>query len=86
MAEKKANSGLSKPVEVGPDLVPIVGEGPMSRPDVTKKVWEYIKKNDLQDPQNKRNIKADDKLKTVFGGKDTVTMFEMTALVSKHLG
>jgi chromatin remodeling complex protein RSC6 len=81
----KANSALTKPVTVGPDLVPVVGEGPMPRPEVTKKLWAYIKENGLQDAKNKRNINADDRLKKVFGGKNTVSMFEMTKLVSKHL-
>ena len=57
----------------------------MPRTEVTKKLWAYIKKNGLQDSKNKRNINADDKLKPVFGGKKTVSMFEMTKLVSKHL-
>lgn len=84
MAEK-AQSGLTKPVAVGADLAAVVGKGPMPRSEVTKKLWAYIKENGLQDAQNKRNINADDKLGKVFGGKKTVTMFEMTALVSKHL-
>jgi upstream activation factor subunit UAF30 len=63
----------------------VVGKGPMARGEVVKKLWEYIKKHDLQNPSNKRNILADDKLKTVFGGKSEVTMFEMTKLVSAHL-
>jgi chromatin remodeling complex protein RSC6 len=81
----KTNSALAKPVKVGPDLVPVVGDGPMPRTEVTKKLWDYIKKHDLQDPQNKRNINADEKLQKVFGGKKTVSMFEMTKLVSNHL-
>lgn len=67
------------------DLEAVVGKGPMPRSEVTKKIWEYIKKNNLQNPQNKRNILADDKLKTIFGGKAEVTMFEMTKLVSAHI-
>lgn len=67
------------------DLEAVVGKGPMPRSQVVKKLWEYIKKNNLQDQANKRNINADDKLKVVFGGKATVNMFEMTKLVSKHL-
>jgi chromatin remodeling complex protein RSC6 len=81
----KTNSALEKPVKVGPDLVAVIGEGPMPRTEVTKKIWAYIKERNLQDPQNKRNINADENLKKVFGGKDTVTMFEMTKLVSQHL-
>jgi chromatin remodeling complex protein RSC6 len=67
------------------DLEAVVGKGPMTRGEVVKKIWDYIKKHDLQNPQNKRNILADDKLKVVFGGKGEVTMFEMTKLVSAHL-
>ncbi len=67
------------------DLEAVVGKGPMSRGEVVKKIWDYIKKHDLQNPKNKRNILADDKLKKVFGGKGEVTMFEMTKLVSGHL-
>jgi chromatin remodeling complex protein RSC6 len=67
------------------DLEAVVGKGPMTRGEVVKKIWEYIKKHDLQNPKNKRNILADDKLKPLFGGKGEVTMFEMTKLVSAHL-
>lgn len=74
-----------KPLTVSPELAEVVGSGPMPRSEVVKKLWEYIKKHDLQDPQNKRNINADENLKKVFGGKETVNMFEMTKLVSKHL-
>ncbi len=78
-------SALSKPLKLTSDIEAVVGKGPMARSEVVKKLWEYIKKNDLQDPKNKRNIVADAKLKTVFGGKAVVNMFEMTKLVSKHL-
>ena len=74
-----------KPMRVSPDLAAVVGEGPMPRSEVVKKLWAYIKKNGLQDKQNKRNINADENLKKVFGGRATVNMFEMTKLVSKHL-
>jgi upstream activation factor subunit UAF30 len=74
-----------KPMTISPDLAVVVGAGPMSRGEVVKKLWDYIKKNDLQDPSNKRNINADAPLKKVFGGKATVNMFEMTKLVSAHL-
>jgi chromatin remodeling complex protein RSC6 len=67
------------------ELEAVVGKGPMSRGEVVKKIWEYIKKHDLQNPANKRNILADDKLMPIFGGKKEVTMFEMTKLVSAHL-
>ena len=79
------NTGFSKPMTISEELAVVVGKGPMSRGDVVKKLWEYIKKHDLQDPTNKRNINADEHLKKVFGGKATVNMFEMTKLVSAHL-
>lgn len=82
---RKANPALLKPMKVSADLEEIIGKGPMPRGQVVKKLWAYIKKHDLQDPKNKRNINADAKLKVVFGGKGTVNMFEMTKLVSKHL-
>ncbi len=85
MAEKKANSAFMKPMTVSADLAAVVGKGPMPRSEVVKALWVYIKKNDLQDPKNKRNINADENLKKVFGGKGVVNMFEMTKLVSKHL-
>jgi chromatin remodeling complex protein RSC6 len=81
----KSNSAFMKPLNVSPELAVIVGNGPMARSEVVKKLWEYIKKNNLQDPKAKRNIVADADLKKVFGGKGTVDMFEMTKLVSKHL-
>ena len=74
-----------KALNVSSDLEAVVGKGPMPRTEVTKKIWEYIKKNGLQDAQNKRNINADENLKKIFDGKKTVSMFEMTKLVSKHL-
>lgn len=74
-----------KPMTVSTDLAEIVGKGSMPRSEVVKKLWAYIKKNGLQDAKNKRNINADAALKKVFGGKSTVSMFEMTKLVSKHL-
>ncbi len=72
-------------MNISADLEAVIGAGPMPRSEVVKKIWVYIKKNDLQNPKNKRNILADDKLKKVFGGKAEVTMFEMTKLVSAHL-
>lgn len=74
-----------KPMNLSSDLEAVVGKGPMPRSEVVKGLWAYIKKHGLQDQKNKRNINADDKLKVVFGGKGTVSMFEMTKLVSKHL-
>lgn len=81
----KTNAAFMKAMKVSPELAAIVGAGPMARSEVVKKLWEYIKKNNLQDPANKRNINADENLKKVFGGKETVNMFEMTKLVSQHL-
>ena len=78
------NSALSKPLNLSPELEAVVGAGPMPRTEVVKQLWVYIKKHDLQNPQNKRNILADEKLKAIFG-KNEVTMFEMTKLVSAHL-
>jgi upstream activation factor subunit UAF30 len=80
----QANSAFMKPLNLSPELEAVIGKGPLPRSEVVKKMWEYIKKHDLQNPANKRNILADDKLKAVFG-KDEVTMFEMTKLVSGHL-
>ena len=85
MPAKKANSAFMKPLKLSADLEAVVGKGPMPRSEVVKKLWVYIKKNDLQDQANKRNINADASLKVVFGGKSVVNMFEMTKLVSKHL-
>ena len=79
------NSAFMKPMPVSSELAEVVGAGPMPRSEVVKKLWEYIKKHDLQDPANKRNINADEALKKVFDGKATVNMFEMTKLVSQHL-
>jgi chromatin remodeling complex protein RSC6 len=81
MAEKKsagkANAAFMKPVTPSAELAEVIGPTPVPRTEVTKKLWDYIKKNKLQDPANKRNINADAKLKPIFG-KDQVTMFEMT--------
>jgi len=78
-------SAFMKPVKPDDTLAAVVGAAPIPRTQVVKKLWAYIKKNNLQDKKNRRNINADDKLKKVFGGKKTVNMFEMTKLVSKHL-
>ena len=82
---KKVNSAFMKPMTVSSELAAIVGKGPMPRSEVVKNLWAYIKKNNLQDPKNKRNINADASLQAVFGGKKVVNMFEMTKLVSAHL-
>ncbi len=82
---RKPNAAFMKPVTPSPALAEIVGSKPIPRTEVTKRLWAYIKKNKLQDPKNRRMIKADAALKAVFGGKSTVNMFEMTKLVAKHL-
>jgi len=84
--KRKANPAFMKPVQPDAALSAVVGNKAMPRSEITKKLWAYIKKNRLQDEKKKTNINADDNLKAVFGGKKTVTMFEMTKLVSKHLG
>jgi upstream activation factor subunit UAF30 len=84
-AARKPNAAFMKEMTPSETLAAVVGAKPLPRTEVTKKVWEYIKKQDLQDPANKRVIKADDKLKAVFGGKAEVDMFEMTKLISDHL-
>ncbi len=81
----KENSAFMKPLTVSAELAVVVGAGPLPRSEVVKKLWEYIKKHGLQDSQDKRNINADEALKKIFDGKGTVSMFEMTKLVSKHL-
>jgi upstream activation factor subunit UAF30 len=84
-SKKSGGKGLSAAVTPSSDLAPIVGDKPIPRSEVTKRVWDYIKANGLQDQTNKRMINADDKLRKIFNGKNQVSMFEMTALVSKHL-
>ena len=84
-SSKGGGKGLAAEVQPSSDLAAIVGSQPIPRSEVTKRVWDYIKANGLQDQQNKRMINADDKLRVIFGGKNQVSMFEMTALVSKHL-
>lgn len=82
---RKVNPALLQPLALSPELETVVGPGPMPRSQVVKKIWEYIKEHNLQNPQNKRNILADEKLLAIFGGKKEVTMFEMTKLVSAHM-
>ena len=82
---RKPNAAFMAPVTPDATLAEVVGAKPIPRTEVTKRLWAYIKKNKLQDAKNKRMIKADPTLKTVFGGKATVNMFEMTKLVSKHV-
>lgn len=85
-AKRKPNPALMKPVQPDAVLSAVVGSKPAPRGQITKKLWDYIKKNGLQDKKNRRNINADAALKAVFGGKAQVSMFEMTKLVSKHIG
>ena len=84
-AKRKPNAAFMKPVQPDAVLGAVVGTTPMPRTELTKKIWAYIKKNGLQDKKNRRNINADEKLKAVFGGKAQVNMFQMTALVAKHV-
>lgn len=81
----KPRGGIAQLVTPSAELAAVVGSAQLTRADLTKKIWDYIKAHNLQDPANKRNIIADDKLKPIFGGKGTVTMFEMTSLVNKHV-
>lgn len=80
-----ARGGITAPVKPSPELAEIVGEKELPRSEVVSKMWEYIKKNDLQNPEDKREILADDKLEKVFGGKKKVSMFEMNKHLSAHL-
>ena len=82
---RKPNAALMKPVQPDDTLAKIVGSKPLPRSEVTRKVWDYIKENKLQDAKKKTLINADDALKAVFGGKKQVTMFEMTKHVSGHV-
>ncbi|CAN7569100.1 SWIB/MDM2 domain-containing protein [Pseudoduganella sp. LjRoot289] len=84
-APRKPNAAFMKELTPSASLAAVVGAAPLPRTEVTKKVWDYIKKLDLQDAANRRMINADDKLKAVFGGKAQVSMFEMTKLISDHL-
>ena len=84
-AKRKPNAAFMKPVHPDVTLAAVVGASPLPRTELTKKIWAYIKKNGLQDKKNRRMINADDKLKAVFGGKAQVNMFQMTALVAKHV-
>lgn len=84
-AKRKANPALLKPVQPDAVLAAVVGTTPLSRGELTKKVWDYIKKHKLQDEKKKTMINADAALKAVFGGKSQVTMFEMTKHISAHV-
>jgi chromatin remodeling complex protein RSC6 len=84
-AAKKPNPALMKPLQPSAELAAVVGSSPLPRTEVVSKVWDYIKANNLQNPENKREILADDKLRAVFGGKDKVSMFEMNKHFAQHL-
>ena len=81
---RKPNAAFMKPVQPNDKLAAVVGSNPLPRTELTKKLWAYIKKNGLQDAKNRRMIKADDRLRPIFG-KPQVNMFEMTRLVNKHV-
>jgi len=83
--KRSANPAFMKAMKPSEALAKIVGNEPLPRTEITKKLWEYIKKHNLQDAQNKRNINADENLLAIFDGKSQVSMFEMTKLVNKHL-
>jgi chromatin remodeling complex protein RSC6 len=85
MSAKKQQSAFMRPVGVSEALAEIVGNGPMPRTEITKKIWEYIKKHKLQDTKNKRLINPDAKLGKVLGGTTSIDMFKMTSKVSKHI-
>ena len=82
---KKKESKFMQALQISDELAAVIGKGPMPRTEVTKKLWEYIKKHKCQDTKNRRNINPDEKLAKVFGGKKSINMFEMTKIVSKHL-
>lgn len=84
-SKRKPNAAFMKPVQPDDKLAAIVGSKPLPRSELTKKLWDYIKKNGLQDAKKRTNINADAKLQAIFGGKKQVSMFEMTKLVSNHL-
>ena len=84
-AKGRAAGALAKPVRPDEALAAVVGPGPLPRTEITKRVWAYIRERNLQDPQNRRNVNADDKLQAVFDGKTQVTMFELAKLVNGHV-
>jgi chromatin remodeling complex protein RSC6 len=81
----RANAAFMKAMQPSQELAAVIGDRPMPRTEVTKRLWDYIKKNDLQDAKNRRQINADDRLRPIFGGRRNVTMFELTKLVNQHL-
>ena len=85
-AKRAPNAAFMKAMTPSPQLAAVIGSTPMPRTEVTKKIWEYIKAHNLQDPKDKRTILADAKLKPVFGGEDSVGMFKLAGIVGGHLG
>lgn len=83
--KKEQSAGLKAPLKVSPTLAAVIGNDPMPRTEIIKKIWDYIKKHNLQDQQNKRMINGDDKLKAVFDGKEQVSMFELAKIVNNHV-
>ena len=84
-AKGRAAGALAKPVQPDEALAAVVGSDPLPRTELTKKVWEYIRERKLQDAQDRRRIRADDKLRALFDGQDSATMFELTKFVNRHL-
>jgi upstream activation factor subunit UAF30 len=84
-AKREPNAAFMKPMQPSEELAAVIGAKPRPRTEVTKRIWEYIHKNGLQDEKNRRQINADDRLRAVFGGRRQVSMFEMTKLVNDHL-
>ena len=84
-SKRKPNPAFMRPVQPDDKLAAVVGSKPIPRSELTKKLWDYIKKNGLQDKKVRTNINADDNLRAVFNGKSQVSMFEMTKLVSGHI-
>lgn len=84
-APVKAKAGLMAPVTVSPVLAKVIGTEPSSRPEIVKKMWDYIKQNNLQDKNNRRMINADENLKKVFDGKEQISMFELAKVISNHV-
>lgn len=84
-SEGKPRGGLAKPVKPDAKLAAVVGKDPLPRSELTKKIWDYVKSNNLQDEKNRRMINADDKLRPIFNGQNQVSMFEMTKLVNQHV-
>ena len=84
-AKRKPNAAFMAPLNVSPALGEVVGSKPLPRTEIIKKIWDYIKKNDLQDKKNRRMINADEKLNVVFGGKKQVSMFELAKIVNSHV-